>query len=187
MRDKIEAELHLLESMGVIAPVTEPTKWVSALLVVAKANGSVRLCLDPKPLNAALKRVPYCMPTLQDILPQLQKVKVMSSVDAKDGFFHCVLDHESSMLTTMETPFGRWRWLRLPFGTSPSPEIFQSRLATALSGLQGIAYIADDILIFSPPMRMPPAYCIGWAIVTALSVRLSVCLSHYVLCKNGAR
>ena len=48
----------------------------------------------------------------------------------------------------METPFGRWRWLRLPFGTSPSPEIFQARLAAALSGLKGVAFIADDILIF---------------------------------------
>ena len=40
------------------------------------------------------------------------------------------------------------RWLRLPFGISPSPEIFQSRVHAALSGLKGIACIADDILIY---------------------------------------
>jgi hypothetical protein len=147
VRDKVAEELRRLEKAGIIAPVNEPTKWVSALLVVAKGNNSIRLCLDPKPLNRALRRVPYCMPTLQDILPKLQKVKVMSSVDAKDGFFHCVLDYESSLLTTMETPFGRHRWLRLPFGISVAPEVFEAKLVAEIADLKGIACIADDILI----------------------------------------
>ena len=73
----------------------------------------------------------------------------MSTVDTKEGFFHCELDHASSLLTMMEIPFGRYRWLRLPFGTSPSPEIFQAKLTGAVAGLNGIACIADDILIFS--------------------------------------
>lgn len=87
------------------------------------------------------------MPTIEDILPKMHNVKIMSSVDAKDGFFHCILDEQSSLLTTMDTPFGRYRWLRLPFGTSPSPEIFQARLEAALSGLNGVACIADDVII----------------------------------------
>jgi hypothetical protein len=147
-KEKVAAELRRLEAADVIALVTTPAKWVSALLVVAKGSNGVRLCLDPKELNKALIRTPYCMPTIQDILPQLQKVKVMSSVDAKDGFLHCVLDEETSLLTTMETPFGRYRWKRLPYGTSPSPEIFQAKLGAALSNLRNVACIADDILIF---------------------------------------
>jgi hypothetical protein len=147
IRDKVAAELRRLETLGIIAPVTEPTKWVSALLVTMKANGDVRLCMDPKPLNRALKRVPHCMPTLTDVLPKLSKVKVMSSVDAKDGFFHCELDTESSYLTTTETPFGRIRWLRLPFGTSPSPELFQAKLMESIKDLSGISCVADDILV----------------------------------------
>ena len=86
------------------------------------------------------------MPTIEDILPQLSGVKVMSSVDCKEGFFHLKLDNESSFLTTTETPFGRIRWLRLPFGISPAPELFQYRLHAALSGLTGIYCVADDIL-----------------------------------------
>ena len=58
------------------------------------------------------------------------------------------LDKESSALTTFETPFSRYRWLRLPFGTSPSPEIFQAKMNETLNGLKGVACIADDILIF---------------------------------------
>ena len=53
------------------------------------------------------------------------------------------------MLTIFSTPFGRYRWTRLPFGLSVSSEIFQKRLAQALEGIVGVACIADDILIYS--------------------------------------
>jgi hypothetical protein len=105
VRDKVGAELKRLEQNGIIAPVNQPTKWVSAYLAVVKADGkSVRICLDPKPLNKALIRTPYCSNVIEDVLPKLSKVKVLSSVDCKEEFFHSVLDTESSMLTCMDTP-----------------------------------------------------------------------------------
>ena len=63
-REKVAAELRRLEDAGIITPVTEPTKWVSALLVLAKANGNLRSCLDPKPLNKALLQH-SCLPTIR--------------------------------------------------------------------------------------------------------------------------
>ena len=148
--DKVKAELARMTSLGIIEPVTEPSDWISALVVASKPNGSVRICIDPKPLNKALKRSHYRIPNLEDVLPRLGqgKVKVLSSVDTKDGFWHLRLDDDSSKLTTFETPFGRYRWLRLPFGISISPELFQARMHEALKGLEGTACIADDVLIF---------------------------------------
>jgi hypothetical protein len=148
VRDKVAAELRRLEANGIITPVTEPTRWVSPLLVVAKTGNRIRLCLDPVPLNKALQRVPFCMPTINDVLTQLHNVKVLSTVDFKDAFLHLSLDRQSSLLTTMETPFGRYRWLRMPYGVSPAPEIFSARAHAALSGLKGIASIADDVICF---------------------------------------
>jgi len=58
------------------------------------------------------------------------------------------LDEESSFLTTFNTPYGRYRWLVMPFGVSSAPEIFQQRMSQALEGLSGVAVIADDILVF---------------------------------------
>ena len=55
---------------------------------------------------------------------------------------------ESSWMTTMHTSYGRYRWLRLPFGITSAPEEFQMRLTTALEGLEGIKCIADDILVY---------------------------------------
>ncbi len=147
VRDKVAAELQRLEEDGIIAPVTEPTSWVSALLVVAKPDGRIRICIDPKPLNKALKRSHYYMPTIDDVLPQLTGAKVFSTIDCRDGFWHLKLDDQSSRLTTFETFFGRYRWLRLPMGISLAPEIFQAKMHEALTGLKGINCVADDILI----------------------------------------
>lgn len=52
--------------------------------------------------------------------------------DVKQGFWHVRLEEESSYLTTFATPFGRFRWLRMPMGTSPAPEVFQRKLMQAL-------------------------------------------------------
>ena len=69
-------------------------------------------------------------------------------VDLRSRFWHCVLDEQSSLLTTFSTPYGRYRWLRLSSGLAVSPEIFQKRVNQAIEGIEGVLNIADDILIY---------------------------------------
>jgi hypothetical protein len=147
VKDQLLDELERLEKKGVIERVDEPTDWVSALVVVKKPNGKLRICIDPKPLNMALKRCHYPMATIDDLLSSLTEAKVFSVCDAENGFWHVVLDDASSRLTTFGTPVGRYRFRRMPFGISPAPEIFQRKLNEALEGLKGIYVIADDILV----------------------------------------
>ncbi|KAK2557053.1 Retrovirus-related Pol polyprotein from transposon 17.6 [Acropora cervicornis] len=87
------------------------------------------------------------MPTIEEILPELSKAKVFSVADARHGFWQVKLDEPSSYLTTFWTPFGRYRWLRMPFGIATAPEEYQRRQHEVLEGLPGIYVIADDILI----------------------------------------
>jgi hypothetical protein len=98
-------------------------------------------------LNKALKRNHYPHPDIEDLLPNLAKSKVFSVVDEKNGFWHAQLDQESSYLTTFASPWGRYRWKRMPFGLSPAPEEFQRYLHLALEGLGGIKAICDDRLV----------------------------------------
>jgi len=88
------------------------------------------------------------MPTLDDVLSKLDGARVFSLCDAKDSFLQIKLSKKSSDLTTFWTPFGKYKWLRRPFGLSSSPEEFQRRLSDALSGLGGLTVVADDILIY---------------------------------------
>ena len=148
LKEKFKQELERLQSLGVVAPVDKPTPWVSSVVVATNKTGALRVCIDPRPLNAALKRERYQLPILDDILPELAKAKVFSTVDLRSGYWHCTLDEESSLLTTFATPYGRYRWCRLPFGLSVSSEIFQKRVNQALEGLDGVLDITDDILIY---------------------------------------
>ncbi|XP_033730983.1 uncharacterized protein K02A2.6-like [Pecten maximus] len=143
----VKEELDRLQDTGVLVPVTEPTQWVSQMAVVHKTNGKLRLCIDPQPLNTALMREHYRLPVLDDILPKLKDAKIFSKLDIKEAYWHVRLDKQSSLLTTMITPFGRYRWTRLPFGLKVSSEIFQRKLDEALSDIDGVFSVVDDIIV----------------------------------------
>ena len=138
LKEKYQEELESLVERGVIAKVSEPTDWISSTVVVMKPNGKIRLCLDLRSLNKALNRNHYPMPVINDLLPKLCKARVFSVVDVKHSFWHVQLDDESSKLTTLATPWGRFRWLKMLFSVAPSPEEFQRRLNEALEELDGV-------------------------------------------------
>lgn len=147
VKDRLKEELGRLEKLGYIAPVVQPTEWVSSLVTVHKPNGKIRVCIDPLHLNKALQRGHYPLPQLDDVLPNMSQAQVFTKADCKEGFLQIELDEESSLLTTFQTPWGRYRWKRMPFGISPAPEIFQQFLDQNLEGLIGVHKIADDIII----------------------------------------
>jgi hypothetical protein len=86
LKDKVRLELDRLQQIGVVKPVDTPTSWISSVVVTTKSNGSVRLCIDPKPLNKALKRNDYPMKTIDDVLEELKVARYFSHFDAKNGF-----------------------------------------------------------------------------------------------------
>ena len=59
LRDKLKDELDRMEKMGVIVKVDEPSEWVNSLVLVEKPNGDLRICLDPRDLNKAIRREYY--------------------------------------------------------------------------------------------------------------------------------
>ena len=96
LREPLKHKLDRLSNIGVIQKVDTPTSWILALVVTTKKNGKVRLCIDPKPLNEALHRNHYPLPTIDDVLPLLSKARVFMVLDAKNGFWHIQLDEPSS-------------------------------------------------------------------------------------------
>ena len=147
VKGKLREELDRLESLGVLEKEDKPTQWVSSMVATQKPSGKVRVCIDPQRLNQALKRRHYPLPIIEDILPELSKARVFTKADLKDGFLQIQLDDASSKLTTFQTAWGRYRWLRMPYGISPAPECFQQKLDQCLESLKGVYKIADDLLI----------------------------------------
>ena len=122
-------ELHKMIADDVITAVAEPTAWVNSIVCNIRetpdGKKKIRLCLDPKDLNKSIRREHYYTRTIDELLPQLHGKKFFSVVDTKKGYWHVALDHESSLLCTFNTPFGQYRFKRLPFGVKLSQDIFQ--------------------------------------------------------------
>ena len=129
---------------GIITEVHEHTEWINSIVPVMKEDGSPRPCLDPKDLNKAIKRNQWYARTLNDILPEPAQSKYFTITSR---FWHVHLDFRSSLLTTFDTLWGKYRWLRMPFGLEVSGDVFQERLDKVLRLVPGVLGIADDIVI----------------------------------------
>ena len=148
LHDKVKAELQRMQEMGVISPVTKPTEWCAPMVAVSKPNGSVRVCVDLKRLNASVRRAHYPLPTITDTLAKLSGAQHFSTLDTASGFWQVPLSPDSAHLTTFITPFGRFQFNRLPFGITSAPEIFQQRLNAILDHIPNVVIYMDDILVF---------------------------------------
>ena len=147
--DRVNEELERLTNEGIIKPVTQPTDWLSNILVKEKPNGKLRICIDPsQTINRAIRRPKYTIPTIEENLPRLTNAKVFTIVDVSEAFHTIELDEESSLLTTFQGPSGRYCYTRMPFGIASGPEEYQRRQHEFLDGLQGVINIADDICVF---------------------------------------
>ena len=148
LREKLKKELNEMEESGVIIKVEEPTEWVNSLVVVEKPNGQLRLCLDPRDLNKVLKREHYQLPTFEEISTRLAGATTFTKLDANKGYWQIPLDEASSYLTTMNTPFGRYRFTRLPFGIHSAQEVFHKRISQSFENIEQVETDIDDILIW---------------------------------------
>ena len=123
-KERYLAKLKEMVAKGIITLVKKFTEWVNSIVTVEKPDGSLRICLDPSDLNKALERDQYHMKTLDEISSELHDTTLFTLVDAAHRFWHIKLDKESSFLTTFKTPWGKYRFLRLPFGLKVSGDVF---------------------------------------------------------------
>ncbi|XP_021374310.1 uncharacterized protein K02A2.6-like [Mizuhopecten yessoensis] len=146
IKPKAIEKLREMEGNGYITRVDRPTEWVSSMVVSVKGD-KIRICIDPRDLNRAIQREHHPMKTIEEVITDIPDAKIFSVLDAKSGFLQIQLDEASSYLTTFNTPIGRYRWLRLPFGIKSAPEIYQKIMDNMIAGIDGAFAIIDDILI----------------------------------------
>lgn len=149
LREKLKGTLKEMEDKEIIRKVDEPTDWVNSLVVVEKPKtGKLRICLDPRNLNKAIKREHFALPTIEDITTRLTGAKYLSKLDCNNGYWQLRMDKESQLLTTFNSPFGRYCFLRMPFGIKSAQEVFQKRVSQLFENLKGVETDIDDILVW---------------------------------------
>ncbi|GBL99711.1 Uncharacterized protein K02A2.6 [Araneus ventricosus] len=147
LHKELEKTLNELVQLGIVSPVNKPTEWLNSLVIVEKTNGKLRICLDPRNLNKAIKREHYVIPSVDEIISRLEGKQCFSVLDLKEGFWQVPLDKDSAELCTFNSPFGRYKFNRLPFGICSAPEVFQKKNQKLFGDIKGIEIYFDDLII----------------------------------------
>ena len=148
MKDGVKKEVDKLLELGVAEPSHSP--WASPIVPVPKKDGNIRLCIDYRKLNSVTVADPYYMVTLEEILERVGASGCLSKLDLSKGFYQIGIDEEAKDRTAFITPFGKFRFNRMPFGLRNAPAIFQRCMEVVLRGCyEWAAPYIDDILVFS--------------------------------------
>jgi hypothetical protein len=150
LRDKVEKEINKLLDADIIEKVHgTPTPWVSPIVTPPKKNpDEIRLCVDMREANKAIRRERHQVPTVEELIHDLTGASVFSKIDLRSGYHQLELEPSSRYITTFSTHVGLFRYKRLNFGISSASEIFQETIREVLQDVRGAKNISDDILVY---------------------------------------
>ncbi|CAC5425645.1 unnamed protein product [Mytilus coruscus] len=142
---RCEKEIHKLLEQDIIEKIgNTPTPWVSPIVTPPKKNlDEIRLCVDMREANKAIIRERHLLPTVEELIHDLNNASIFSKIDLRSGYHQLELDEPSRYITTFSTHIGLFRYKRLSFGISSASEIFQE---TIRSSQEEHDQALDDIL-----------------------------------------
>ena len=145
LHSKVQQKLKHMEEFNAIGKVEEPTHWVNSMVAIVKPDGKLRICIDPRDFNRAVKHDYYPMTTIDEIVTRIPNAKMFSVLDASSGFWQIKLDKPSARFNI---PFGRYMFKHLPFGLCSSQDIFQRTMSDMFNNIDGVEVVVDDLLIW---------------------------------------
>ena len=144
----LKIEIDRLVKLGVLK-WTKANEWAAPTFIIPKKDGRVRFISDFRKLNEWLKRAPYPIPKIQDLLHKLEGFMYATSLDLNMGYYHIKLNPDAQKYCTIITQWGCLSYLRMPMGVSSSADIFQERMSELMRGLDFVRVYIDDVLMVS--------------------------------------
>jgi hypothetical protein len=126
---KLREEVERMVELGVMRKINR-SEWAFPAFTIPKKDTTLRYIADLRELNKQIKRKPYPIPKIQDMLLKLEGFLYATSLDLNMGYYHIHLTPESSSYCTVIFPWGKYEYLRLPMGLCNSPGIFQEKMGS---------------------------------------------------------
>ena len=171
-REEVASHVQQLLQQGVIEPSSSP--WSSPVVLAGKKDGSTRMCIDLRRLNAARRHDAFPLPRVDDILDALGGAKFFSTLDLCAGYHQIPVAEIDRPKTACSTTDGHFQFTSMPFGVCNGPSQFQRLMTLVLAGLQWntcLIYL-DDIIVFGKTFEEHQAPRLS---STAITRRLSTC------------
>ena len=145
---KLRDEVQRLCDYQVLRKVNR-SEWASPMFTIKKPDDTLRSLADLRELNKRIKRKPFPLPKINDMLQKLEGFQFATSLDLNMGYYHIQLTPNASRLCTVVLPWGKYEYLRLPMGLCNSPDIFQEKMSDLMAGLEFARAYIDDLLVVS--------------------------------------
>ena len=143
----VKNEIEKLLAAKVIC--SSQSSWSATIIVVPKGDGGKHLVIDCRALNKVTRKFTWPMPKVEDIFSKLNGATYFTTLDLCAGYHHIPLDKPSIPKTAFNSTFGKYEYVKVPFGLAQVPAYFQVLMTGILKDFPfAIAYL-DDIIIFS--------------------------------------
>ena len=147
--EELRQHIQQLHSMGVIEESVSP--WSSPIVVVRKASGEIRMCVDYRKLNAKTIKDSYRIPTIEELIDMLGGAQWFGTLDLSSGYYQVEVEEAHRERTAFTAgPLGFWQYTRMPFGLTNAPASFQRLMERVFQGVHlktSLVYL-DDIVVF---------------------------------------
>ena len=148
VEQQLRKEIARLVDIGVLEE-DYTSEWASPTFAIAKKNGTIRVVSDFRKLNALLKRHPFPIPKIGDMIRSMEGFTFATALDLNMGYYHIKLDADAQKLCTIVFPWGKYKYKRLPMGIKVAPDIFQNVMSKLVQDMEYVKTYLDDLLILT--------------------------------------
>ena len=147
----VNEEIEKLLTAKVIC--SSRSSWSALIIVVPKGDGRKHLGIDYRALNKVTRKFTWPRPKVEDIFSKLNGATYFTTLDLRAGYHLIPLDKLSVPKTAFNSPFGKYKYIKVPFGLAQVPACFQELMTGILKDLNFVIAYLDDIIIFSKTLQ----------------------------------
>ena len=148
VEQQLRTEIARLVDIGVLEE-DYASEWASPTFAIPKKNGTIRVVSDFRKLNSLLKRHPFPIPKIGDMIRSMEGFTFATALDLNMGYYHIKLDADAQRLCTIIFPWGKYKYKRLPMGIKIAPDIFQNVMTKLTQDMEYVKAYLDDLLILT--------------------------------------